>query len=158
MRGTSGRAPVMTASRQAKPPSWNPAALCQAAWYWATWWSPLKIKCPCLCKHGTINLIVWVGLQSIKRCRCADCLPTSKVNQPSLVSLKQHLFSHENIYEITSLKWITCVLLSRTKMRNLIIHRVLVDVLFFFSPCSMWKVWINLCNRHHFDSETSHHF
>ena len=117
----------------------------------------------------------------------------------------------ENIYEITWLKWITCVLLSRTKKQhlwnyiyqhrpitafwlvfstflykkfclnighlvtnigkswcadvfsqtlkkiNLIIHRVIVDVL-FFSPCSMWKVWINLCNRHHFDSETSHHF
>ena len=27
----------------------------------------------------------------------------------------------------------------------------------FFSPCGMWKVWISLCNLHHFDSETSHH-
>ena len=22
----------------------------------------------------------------------------------------------------------------------------------------MWEVWLNLCNLHHFDSETSHHF
>ena len=28
----------------------------------------------------------------------------------------------------------------------------------FFSPHVMWKVWINLCILHHFDSETSHHF
>ena len=36
------------------------------------------------------------------------------------------------------------------------IHRVIVDA--FFSPHGMWKVSINLCNLHHFDSETSHHF
>ena len=29
---------------------------------------------------------------------------------------------------------------------------------FLFSPRVMWKVWINLCILHHFDSETSHHF
>ena len=28
----------------------------------------------------------------------------------------------------------------------------------FSSPRVMWKVWINLCILHHFDSETSHHF
>ena len=39
------------------------------------------------------------------------------------------------------------------------IHRVIVDALFFFfSPRVMWKVWINLCILHHFDSETSHSF
>ena len=34
----------------------------------------------------------------------------------------------------------------------------MVDELLFFSPYGMWKVWKNLCNLHHFDSETSHHF
>ena len=39
------------------------------------------------------------------------------------------------------------------------IHRVIVDALFsFFSPRVKWKVWINLCILHHFDSETSHSF
>ena len=37
------------------------------------------------------------------------------MNWPSRVSLKQHLFSHENIFEITWLKWITWVLSSQTK-------------------------------------------
>ena len=73
---------------------------------------------------------------------------------PSLVSLKQHLFSHENIYEITWLKWITCVLLSWTKRSydSQSYSRCI------FSLHGMWKVSINLCNLHHFDSETSHHF
>ena len=37
------------------------------------------------------------------------------------------------------------------------IHRVIVDA-FFFPPHVMWKVQINLCILHHFDSETSHSF
>ena len=37
-RKTSGGAPIMTASCQAKPSSWNPAAPCRSgAWHWATW-------------------------------------------------------------------------------------------------------------------------
>ena len=62
------------------------------------------IKCHCFCKHGTTNLIVGVRLQSIKR-----CAELTVLNWPSLVLLKQHLFSHENIYEITWLKLITSI-------------------------------------------------
>ena len=81
-------------------------------------WSPLKIKVPCFCKHMAIYLIVGIGLQSIKRCRSINkrWWLSQACHWPSLVSLKQHLLSHENIYEITWLKRITCVLfLSQTK-------------------------------------------
>ena len=34
----------------------------------------------------------------------------------------------------------------------------MVEELLFFSPYGMLKLWKILCNLHHFDSETSHHF
>ena len=104
-------------------------------------------------------LIVGIGLQSIKRCRSINkrWWLSQACHGPRLVSLKQHLLSYENIYEITWLKRITCLILSRTKRAYESQSYSWCIVFFFFSPRVMWKVWINLCILHHFDSETSHH-
>ena len=80
-RKTSGGAPVMTASRQAKPSSWNSVA--RRGCPLPVWsiilsnLSPLKIKCPCFCKYCAIQLFGSDYNQSgaaAQSTRGADCL------------------------------------------------------------------------------------
>ena len=72
--------------------------------------------------------------------RCAGQWLSQACHWPSLVSLKQHLLSHENIYEITWLKRITCVLLSRTKRAyDSQSYKLMHCFLFFFHHVSCGK-------------------
>ena len=115
---------------------------------------PLSVNTRLFNCWGRIMINQTMRCRSIKRCHCLK-LP-NKVNWPRLVSLMQHLFSHENKYEITWLKWIDYILLSRTKIGRYCNSQNYSDCI-VFSLRSTWKVYLNLCNLHHFDSETSHH-